>query len=422
MAEQQNVDIVIAGAGMVGLSLAASLAPTGMRIALVEQRTDSVAEQLEQINQQQQQGHDPRVSALTCASTQILTSVGAWEKMQAYRLSPYTDMDVWDGEGTGHIHFSAQDIHEPVLGHIVENRVTLAGLLEVIQNFDNIQWLTGSQIKEISDCNNTGCKIQLEDERIISAGLIVAADGALSKTRHLAGIPMWEWDYGHHAIVTTITTEKPHQKTAWQRFTDTGPLAFLPLSNSDELEQTCSIVWSTTPTHAKQLMTLADDSFCDELGKHFEYRLGKILHADPRFVFPLRQRHAQFYVKSGFAVIGDAAHTIHPLAGQGVNLGLLDAAQLAQNIIEAMEQGQHIGSIQTLEKFQRIRRVSNLRMSASMEGFKRLFNQKQPIIHLARNMGMNILEQLPMLKRPIMLSAMGIAGSLPQQAERPIKD
>ena len=420
-AEHIIADVIVVGAGMVGVAFATALAPSGLNIILLEQRGGDIAGFDDFVRSQENQGFDPRVSALTCASQQILESVGAWQHMQTHRLSPYTEMDVWDGEGTGHIHFSSNDLHEPYLGHIVENRVTLAGLYQALQQHDNVKLITGVNVKKLSSSELRGRTLTLSDGKTLTAPLIVASDGALSKTRQMAGIPMWEWDYGHHAIVTTVKTAQPHQKTAWQRFTEDGPLALLPLS-SEEGDCYCSIVWSTSPAHAKALMELEDADFCHELGRTFENRLGDILWADRREVFPLRQRHAKHYIQKNFVAIGDAAHTIHPLAGQGVNLGLLDAAQLAETLSDAVSRDEFVGSEQVLRRYQRQRQSDNIQMSAAMEGFKQLFNSEQPILRLARNFGMTLLDKVGPVKNHIVLEAMGLRGNLPALARRPIKD
>ncbi|PIE20904.1 MAG: 2-octaprenyl-3-methyl-6-methoxy-1,4-benzoquinol hydroxylase [Neptuniibacter caesariensis] len=425
MAAETVADIVIVGAGMVGVTLAAALAPSGMSIILLEQKPGELAGFSTWVRKQQKVNFDPRVSALTCASQQILSSVGAWETMCSFRVSPYTDMEVWDGEGTGNIHFSASDLHEAALGHIVENRVILAGLYERIIEQENIQTWTGAELAVMSVEGESGQRLQLKDGRSISTPLVVAADGALSKTRQMAGLPMLEWDYGHHAIVTTVKTSNSHQNTAWQRFTEDGPLALLPLSateddNSESDASYCSIVWSTSPGHAKALMGLTDSEFCKALGQAFEYRLGDILECDQRSLFPLRQRHAQHYIKPGFVVIGDAAHTIHPLAGQGVNLGLLDAAQLAEIVTAAYSRGDALGSLAVLRRYQRARHAENLQMSAMMEGFKRLFDSENPVAILARNMGMHLMNRLSPVKNHIVLEAMGLSGKLPALAQRPV--
>lgn len=423
MSAAEQVDIVIVGAGMVGVTLATALAPSGLNIWLLEQREGDPAGYPAVVHQQQAKGYDPRVSALTCASQQILTSVGAWPKMLDYRVSPYTGMDVWDGEGTGHIHFSSNELHEPCLGHIVENRVTLAALYEVLGEHDNLHFQSGVAMNTLSepDPADGGLRmLGLSDGRIVQTPLVVAADGALSRTRQLAAIPMMEWDYGHHAIVTTIRTEQSHQHTAWQRFTEDGPLAILPL-HADEDDRTSSIVWSTSPDHANELMALDDESFCADLARTFEHRLGDVEWVDQRHVFPLRQRHAKYYVREGFAAIGDAAHTIHPLAGQGVNLGLLDAASLAEVLLDASERGESYGAETVLRRFQRARQSDNLQMSAAMESFKRLFNAEQPAVRLLRNMGMNLLDKMAPVKNHIVMDAMGLRGNLPRLAQRPIR-
>lgn len=421
MPEPLNADVVIVGAGMVGVTLAAGLAPSGANIVILEQREGSISDYPALVAEQQQQGFDPRVSALTCASQQILTAVGAWDFIQSARISPYTAMDVWDGEGTGHIHFSANELHEPVLGHIVENRVTLSGLYQAIEQWENITVMTGVSLSDLSSVERGRRRVMLDDGREINAELVVAADGALSKTRQMAGIPMWEWDYGHHAIVTTVKTELDHQSTAWQRFTEDGPLAFLPLPKTEEGSY-CSIVWSTSPSHAKTLMGLNEEDFCQALECAFERRLGRILSVDNRAVFPLRQRHAKHYIQAGFAAIGDAAHTIHPLAGQGVNLGLMDAAQLVDALLAGKKRGESFGSDRVLKRFQRERQSDNLQMSATMEAFKRLFDDPNPVSRLVRNMGMNLLDKLPPVKNHIVLSAMGLSGRLPELAKRPIRE
>ena len=215
---------------------------------------------------------------------------------------------------------------------------------------------------------------------------MIAADGANSAVRRLAGCATREWDYLHHAIVTSVRCEQPHHRTAWQRFTDDGPLAFLPLDRQGD-EHWCSIVWSTTPEQATRLMALDDEAFRVELGKAFEHRLGRVEAADPRLCIPLRQRHAKRYVEPGLALIGDAAHTIHPLAGQGVNLGFLDAAVLAEVLLHAHGRGERLADERVLSRFERRRMPHNLGMMAAMEGFQRLFQADPLPLRWLRNAG-----------------------------------
>lgn len=419
-----EADLVIVGAGMVGMTLACLLAPSGLSIKVLESRSLDLSRVGEVESAQREVGFDPRVSALTAASQQVLTVAGAWSFMQQMRLSPYKAMDVWDGEGTGNIQFSSAELHEPYLGHIVENRVTLSGLYQASVGLENVELIANAQLVSMAEQVAGRRLLSLASGDQINAGLVVAADGAMSRTRQMAGIAMWEWDYGHHAIVTTIKTEQPNRATCWQRFTEDGPLALLPLQTEtgQRDSQLSSIVWSTSPDHARELMELDDSAFCRALELAIEGRLGKVLETDQRSVFPLRQRHAKQYVKPGFAAIGDAAHTIHPLAGQGVNLGLMDAAALAEVVLQAVEQQEDWSSEYILRRFQRARRSDNLQMAASMEGFKQLFNSEQPVLRLLRNVGMNLMNGTPLVKNHLVQQAMGLSGNLPALARRPVID
>ncbi|WP_428036667.1 UbiH/UbiF/VisC/COQ6 family ubiquinone biosynthesis hydroxylase [Amphritea sp.] len=419
MTQHNETDLVIVGAGMVGLTLAALLADSGLRIRVLESREIDAANALEWERSQRESGYDPRVSALTVASQQVLTVAGVWSQITAMRAMPYRAMDVWDGEGSGKIRFDCAELHEPCLGHIVENRVTQSALLQQILSQSNCQLSVGVQLTELSEPDSAAVRtLTLNNGEVLQARCVVAADGALSNTRRMACIGMWEWDYGHHAIVTTVTTEQPNRATCWQRFTEDGPLAFLPLSDA----HLSSIVWSTSPDHAKTLMELDDETFCQALERAFEGRLGAVTHTDQRFVFPLRQRHAKQYVKAGFAAIGDAAHTIHPLAGQGVNLGLMDAAALAETILDGLAEGVNWNAEYHLRRFQRSRQSENLQMAAMMEGFKRLFNTRNPLPMLLRNTGMSLMNSLSPVKNHIVQQAMGLSGSLPRLARRPVRD
>jgi len=318
----RQAQLVVVGAGMVGSALALAMADSGLDIVLI----DGAA--LEPSAFDAQAPFEPRVSALSLASQRILQRLGAWDGVLARRASPYAEMHVWDGAGTGEIHFSAASVQAEVLGHIVENRVVQDALLERLQStgVERIGQVRVEQLRRSGD----GWLLSLADGRELRTPMLVAADGANSLVRRLTGCATREWDYLHHAIVTSVRCEKPHRRAAWQRFTDQGPLAFLPLASEGEHE--CSIVWSLPPARAEQIMALDDAAFCAALGEAFEQRLGRIESADPRLCIPLRQRHAKRYVQQGLALIGDAAHVIHPLAGQCVNPGFLDAAVLAEEL------------------------------------------------------------------------------------------
>lgn len=403
-----QADLIIVGAGMVGSTLALALEGSGLDILVLD------ASPLEAADFDPQGGFEPRVSALSAASQRIFERLGAWPGMSARRVSPYTDMHVWDGSGTGQIHFSAATVHAEVLGHIVENRVVQDALLETMQRRGG-QRLLGAARFERLERMPQGWQLTLDDGRQLNAPLLVAADGANSAVRRLAGCETREWDYLHQAIVTSVRCSEPHQRTAWQRFTDDGPLAFLPLERDGD-QHWCSIVWSVTELEARRLMALDDVAFRAALGRAFEQRLGEVEEVDPRLCIPLRQRHAKRYVQPGLALIGDAAHTIHPLAGQGVNLGLLDAAVLAEVIEAAMARGERPEDVRVLSRFERRRMPHNLAMMAAMEGFERLFQADPLPLRWLRNTGLKAVQALPEAKALFVRQALGLSGDLPALA------
>ncbi|WP_220811348.1 2-octaprenyl-3-methyl-6-methoxy-1,4-benzoquinol hydroxylase [Pseudomonas paralcaligenes] len=399
-----QADLIIVGAGMVGSALALALEHSGLEILVVDGGPLSVRPF------DAEGAFEPRVSALSAASQRILERLGVWDGIAARRASPYRDMRVWDGSGTGSVHFSAASVHAEMLGHIVENRVVQDALLDRLH--DSRIGLLGSARLEQLRRSGDGWLLTLADGRELRAPLLVAADGANSAVRRLAGCATREWDYLHHAIVTSVRCERPHQATAWQRFTDDGPLAFLPLDRQGDAHW-CSIVWSTVPEQAERLMALDDAAFRHELGKAFEWSLGPVVAADPRLCIPLRQRHAKRYVESGLALIGDAAHSIHPLAGQGVNLGFLDAAVLAEVLLHALERGEQPNDVRVLSRYERRRMPHNLAMMAAMEGFERLFQADPLPIRWLRNSGLNWVDELPDAKALFVRRALGLAGDLP---------
>ncbi len=405
---EMRADLLIVGAGMVGSALALALQHSGLEILLLDGGPLSIKPFDEQA------AFEPRVSALSMASQRILERLGAWQRIEQRRASPYSDMRVWDGSGTGQIHFSAASVHAEVLGHIVENRVIQDGLLERLHDSE-VGLLANARLEQMRRSGDEWL-LTLADGRTLRAPLVIAADGANSAVRRLTGCETREWDYLHHAIVTSVRCAEPHQATAWQRFTDDGPLAFLPLIR-DGQQEWCSIVWSTTPEQAERLMKLDDADFCAQLERAFEGRLGAVLQADPRLCVPLRQRHAKRYVAEGLALIGDAAHTIHPLAGQGVNLGFLDAAVLAEELLHAYERGERLADERVLSRFERRRMPHNLALMAAMEGFERLFQADPLPLRWLRNSGLKWVEQLPEAKALFVRQALGLSGDLPELAK-----
>jgi len=402
LTDTQQPEVLIAGAGMVGGALACGLAMAGFRVAVVERQPPTNEWPADEV--------DLRVSALTRASQRILQNLGAWERMRELRVSPYQGMQVWDAGGSGSIHFDAAEIGEPDIGHIVENRVTQLALWEQLQRLDNIEICSPGEIVQI-DLHGERPVATLDGGREVHPQLLVGAEGANSPVREMAGISSSGWAYDQHAIVATITAQQPAGGIARQRFMAAGPLALLPITDGH-----CSIVWSTSPTEAERLMALDDDSFCTELTAASEQVLGSMTGVGPRGCFPLRLRHADRYVASGLALAGDAAHGIHPLAGQGVNLGLLDAATLVDVLVGARTTGRPLGAMATLRRYERARRSANMEMLALMDLFKRLFSNHNPPLGLLRNLGLNLADAASPVKRLLIRRAMGLSGELPQLA------
>jgi len=405
---EMRADLLIVGAGMVGSALALAVQDSGLEVLLLDGSPLSVKPFAAEA------AFEPRVSALSAASQRILERLGVWDGIGLRRSSPYTDMHVWDGSGTGQIHFSASSVHADVLGHIVENRVVQDALLERLHACD-LGMLANARLEQMRRSGDDWL-LTLADGRTLRAPLVIAADGANSAVRRLTGVATREWDYLHHAIVTSVRCSQPHRQTAWQRFTDHGPLAFLPLER-DGQQDWCSIVWSTTPGEAERLMALEETAFCAELERAFERRLGEVISADPRLCVPLRQRHAKRYVAEGLALIGDAAHTIHPLAGQGVNLGFLDAAVLAEVLLQAHERGERLADVKVLSRYERRRMPHNLALMAAMEGFERLFQADPLPLRWLRNAGLKMVEQMPEAKALFVREALGLTGDLPALAK-----
>jgi len=396
--ETQQTDVVIVGAGMVGSALALALTASDLSITLLDATPLSAPAAFDP-----QSAFSPRVSALSAASQKLLDDLGAWQGIIARRACPYSKMQVWDGSGCGQIEFSAETVHAEVLGHIVENNVIQAALLERLHK-SPVRLLGNSPLQSLKPVGN-GWQLTLQNGEHLHASLVLAADGAASKVRELAGLTTREWDYLHQAIVTSVRCEQPHQHCARQRFTDDGPLAFLPLSGEDA--HWCSIVWSVPPAEASRLMALSDKTFRLELSRAFEYRLGKVEQSDLRLCIPLRQRHAKRYIKPGLALLGDAAHCIHPLAGQGVNLGFLDAAVLAQTLLEAKSCGETISDERVLGRYERQRMPHNLAMMTAMEGFERLFQADTLPLRWLRNQILSNVNNLPWLKSWFTQQALG---------------
>lgn len=397
-----NYDVVIAGGGMVGACLACVLARTDLQVAVLDVSEPKLNWPEDSV--------DLRVSAISMASQRIFNAVGAWQAMVAERVSPYRDMKVWDSTGNGSLHFDSADIGMAEMGHIIENRVIRAALLKRIEEYENIYFICPARLTSWQN-DDEALHLTLADGSKITTSLLVGADGGRSWVREQAGISHYGWPYDQSGVVAVVETELPHQETAWQRFLTTGPLAFLPLADGRS-----SIVWSTTQDAAESLIAMDDEQFCIVLSEAFEGRLGAMVTTTPRAAFPLKLQHAEQYVKERIALVGDAAHMIHPLAGQGANLGFLDAASLADVISDATQQGRDIGSLKILRRYERWRKGGNVSMMYAMDGFKKLFSNDITVAKYLRNTGLTLADKCGPLKHRLMRQAMGEDGDLPRLA------
>ncbi|MGR9043856.1 MAG: FAD-dependent monooxygenase [Gammaproteobacteria bacterium] len=395
-----NFDIVIVGGGMVGAAVACGLGNSGLSVALLEQSAPQAYSP--------DQPHDLRVSALSIASRRILETVGAWAGVEGRRLCPFKRMRVW--ETAGDTEFCSDDIGYDALGYIVENRITQLALLDRLQEFSNIELLCPVTIKRIHYAAGASA-VELDDGRILSARLLVAADGGHSRVRQAAGLGVTSWDYKQHALVIYVETDYPQQDITWQRFVPSGPQAFLPLPGHHG-----SLVWYNSPDEVRRLKALTNESLLHELTQSFPDCLGKIKAILGTASFPLKRQHAQEYVKQGVVLVGDAAHMINPLAGQGVNIGLLDAAALAEVLIEAYRDGRDIADLAVLKRYEQARRYQNLQMMTVMDVFYRVFSNKITPFKFIRNLGLGLAERISPAKTKVMRYAMGIDGKLPKLA------
>lgn len=379
------LDIVIVGGGITGLTLAALLAKghqaDAMNITVIDAGKRPSYSSKDDVSL--------RVSAIANGSAETLDAVGAWSNILGSRVSPYQHMRVWDEndgpESSAALRFSASEFAVPQLGFIVENVLVQHELLRVL------------------DKSNVQLKFETRIEALPEADLVVGADGARSVVRELAGIKTNRWPYQQTAVVTHLTTEIPHSATAWQRFLRSGPLGMLPLADGR-----ISVVWSTTPEQAQRAMEVTDDELGLMLTAASDAALGQLKVAGPKGAFPLCAQHAENYVLPGLALIGDAAHAIHPLAGQGANLGLQDASELAETVTAALDAGLHPADRPVLRRYERARKGANMTMLHFMTGLNRLFTTDSTVVGEIRTAGMRLFNRSGPVREQAVKVALGV--------------
>lgn len=387
---------VIIGGGMVGLALAKGLADGGIGVAVIERNQPKLTWQKDE--------KDLRVSAINRYSEHLLDDLGVWQAINQHEIAPYEQMFVWDEGSSGQITMSASEISERELGFIIENRIIIKSLWQALEA-QNTKLYSNSVINTLEK-NNDIWSLTLSDGSVVETGLLIGADGQKSWLRDKLGFTVSTKPYNQHALVAEIETEKSHKYCASQRFLATGPLAFLPLADPFR----SSIVWSTTPEIADALTKMEEANFSDQLTKAFDGHLGQCKVVSKRVAFPLIEQHVSEYVKSGVVLLGDAAHVIHPLAGQGVNQGFRDVKALIDVLVSAHIKGRSLNEISILKQYERQRRWHNQLLIWTMAAFKEGFSNQSKVLGFLRGNGLSFVDKRALLKRFFMTQAMGKKG------------
>lgn len=401
-----DFEVVIAGAGMVGSTLAAALGQAGIRVGLIEGRDLS-----------QGVGPDGRASALALGTARILQRIGVWPLMEAWGVSPIHRIQVSDGESPWMAQLCRETLQAPALGYVVENQITQKALLQRIRECPSVTLFSPAQAQSFSPAADH-IRVELAQEgsrQTLRAALLVVADGARSRLREQAGIPLSCWGYEQVCIVSTLTHEHPHQQVAYERFQASGPFAILP---TPDPHRSC-VVWTVRQADRDWLMGLSEAEFLQAIRPWFGSQLGALLAASPRACYQPQRAHAQTYIGSRLALVGDAAHTTHPLGGQGANLGMRDVAALAALLIEAKMAGRDPGDPALLKAYERCRRPENALVLFATDAANRLFSNRSWPLLVLRRLGLWGLEALPLLKPALMRQAMGIRPHQPQLQQLP---
>ena len=400
MAEQftKNFDVIVNGGGMVGMSLAVALARLGVQVAVV----DKVS-----LSQQLESAFDARVSAIAYGSKCILDSIGVWGFMAA-KAEPIRDIRVVDGAIPFFLHYDHTEVGDAPLGYIVENRHIRAALQQAAARLPTLT-LFEKQSPVSLERDDMSATLHLQDGQRLRCRLLVAADGKTSTLRSLAGIETLEWAYDQTAIVCTVAHQKPHNGLAQERFLPAGPFAVLPMQGNRS-----SLVWVEPKDRVDLYLGLSEGEFVQEIQERVGGYLGEIQTIGERFSYPLSLMHAKSYTSHRLALAGDAAHGMHPIAGQGVNLGFRDVAVLSELIGERFRLGLDIGGEDVLAAYQQWRRFDNISMLAVTDGLNRLFGINLLPVQLIRGLGLWAVGKMPPLKRFLMRHAMGLVGDLPK--------
>ncbi len=400
---KHDSDVIVAGGGLNGPALALALAQAGLTVTVIDAAP---------ARQRAEDAFDGRAYALAIASQKLLAAIGVWGGLagQAQKMMEVKAGDGRPGEGAAplFLHFDSRELDQSPVGYMLEDRFLYRAFLEAMQAAPGITLIPETQVVA-QEPEPGGIAVTLSDERILSARLLVGADGRRSGVAERAGITREGWGYGQTALVAAIEHELPHEGIAHQFFMPTGPLAILPLPGNRS-----SIVWSETDENARVISALSDEDFLAVLRPRFGDFLGRIGLAGPRFSYPLNLTLARAYAVPRVALIGDAAHGVHPIAGQGLNLGLRDVAALAEVLVDALRRGEDIGAIDVLERYQGWRRFDSTALALGMDGVNKLFSNDNPILRAGRDLGMGLVQALGPLRRGFMRQAAGLGGPMPR--------
>ncbi|TWX68040.1 FAD-dependent oxidoreductase [Colwellia demingiae] len=396
----EHFDCVVIGGGMVGAASALTLAQLGLKVALVEKFTpqDFSAEQ----------PLDLRVSAISLASQNLLIQVGAWQQIKQWRCCPYKRLGVWEYE-SAYTEFDADNIEQSHLGHIVENRLIQLALWQNITAMSNIQTFCPESLLSLKQDDNKAT-LTLTNS-VVTAKLVIGADGAQSKVRQMSAIGMTGWDYPQSAMLINVETSMCQQDITWQKFSPTGPVAFLPLPGKSSLGGYASLVWYHQRDEITRLASLSNSQLQQEILKCFPAQLGDI-KVLAKGDFKLTRRHANTYQHKRVLLLGDAAHTINPMAGQGVNLGFKDVLALQHVIAEAIGNGDVWHDEAVLARYEKMRRKDNLLMMSTMDALYASFSHPSPLIKVARNLALLAVNKVPVLNSTIKNKALAYACGL----------
>ncbi|MBF7994029.1 3-demethoxyubiquinol 3-hydroxylase [Rahnella laticis] len=390
---EKSFDAVIVGGGMVGAAAALGLARQGLQVALIENEEPAEFDA--------SAAADLRISAIGCASVRFLQKLEAWPAVEKMRSVPYRRLETWEVDGSD-VKFDAQSLGLPELGFMVENRVLQLALWQQFNAFSNLTRFCPAKLRHLLQHDDKTWSLQLTNGELLRTKLVVAADGANSLVRQLAGIGVDGWEYRQHCMLINVETETPDQDVTWQQFFPSGPRAFLPLFGNQ-----ASLVWYDSPQRIRYLKTLNMKQLTVEIMQAFPPRLGKI-NATAAGAFPLVRRHAQRYVLPGLALVGDAAHTINPLAGQGVNLGYRDVEALLSVLEKARDHDEAWSSESVLLRYQRQRRLDNLLMQSGMDLFYTAFSNDLAPVKALRNLALMTAQRAGALKTKALKYALGI--------------